>query len=450
MSIQPGEHQRPPDGSKPREPGDPQAVSFIQGSESIPPTGSYYVNDYPYSHPVEIDFICLGTILLLVALYQIWQRVIAKKIRSPLLDKIHHKIGRARPLLVALAFFLILEAVLAVAVRIHPSSRYRPDPVSLWRINVEYTPGPGEGFSGVNSQGLVNDELPLEKPAGVVRIFSLGDSRTLGGAGTIPSDTYPHLLERSLGPLHKDAEIQVIQGAQLGYTSFQGLLLFKNVGLKYHPDVVTVALGYLDMALTWAPDKDHISESYLLTLARGLLYKSNLFLLIRKNLLNITKYRRNNLNSNREFNRVSLESFEENITNLIALARAEDMQVVLIELPHNPYSFGPAKFRDLRYREALRQIAARYADSDDVFFLDVFEHFWAELGYDKSEHSGEFQSTGAIQRVSNYQQPEDIEKRNNRYFEDDCHMKPIGHRVVTEQLVDLFEEKKIIERAISQ
>ena len=427
MSLPPRESPGPggPPGAPPH---------FIHGAETIPPADTYYVNDYPYSQPVEIDFICLGTIFVLVILYQVYQRVIARRIRSPLLKRIHDKLGRARSFLVALAFFVILEVVLSIAVYYHPINQVRPDPVSLWRIHATYTPWPGARIFKVNSLGLVNDELPQEKPEGVVRIFALGDSRTLGGAGTSPPRTYPRVLEDELRRANKDVKIEVIQGAQSGYSSYQGLSLFKNVGLRYAPDIVTVALGYQDNEFAWAPDKAHMCDSYPLSVARGLLYKSNLFLVLRKNLLNLIKYRRNEQDAAHEVNRVSLEDYDENLSRIIELARAADMQVVLIELPYNRYADGMTHPKDMKYREALRQVAERHAGSGDVYHLDLYDLFWPNRPDGRRDEGGEVPSAA------------ELGEKGRENFVDDCHMKPIGHRAVGRQLAEFFERNGIIER----
>lgn len=405
---------------------------FIHGSETVPPDDSYYVNDYPYSHPAQIDYICLATICLLVLLHTVFKRVLARQYRFPMLERISGRVGRARPLLVALVFFVILEGVLAIAVHFQPISRYRPDAVSLWRIHAEFT-HIGKEEPTVNSMGLANDELPLAKPEGVVRILSLGDSRTLGGSGTKPVNAYPRVLEGIIRQANRDTNVEVIQGALSGYSSYQGLLLFKNVGLKYEPDVVTVALGYQDKERAWAADADHMSDSYLLSLVRGLLYKSNLFLVLRKNLLNVTKFRRNKQANVRWKRRVSVDDFKRNLSTIIEVARASNMQVILIEMPFNPYTGQPPK-RYPKYREAQHQIALREAEAGDVHYLDMHDYFWQN-----PQGSGTNVRSTAV-----------LQQRSREYFVDDCHMKANGHRILAQALVDLIQREKILERVLER
>ena len=425
---------QPLPASRSIEPRDQGTVphGFIYGSETVAPDDSYFVNDYPYSHPARIDYICLGTICLLVMFYAVFKRVIIGQNRSRMLKKIHDQVGHARPLLVAIAFFVILEAVLAIAVYFHPISRYRPDPVSLWKVHAPHSPI-GKSDPKVNSMGLANAELPLKKPAGVVRVLSLGDSRTAGGSGTKPPQTYPRVLESELSLANEGLNIEVIQGAQSGYSSYQGLLLFKNVGLKYEPDVVTVALGYQDKESAWASDAVHISDSYPLSVARGLLYKSNLFLVLRKNLLNLTKYMRNRQENVRWKKRVSIEGFKKNLSSIIDLARASNMQVILIEMPFNPYTNMPPK-RYPKYREALRQVAMQHAEAGDVHYLDMHDYFWQE-----PPGSGTNVRSTAV-----------LKERSREYFVDDCHMKANGHQAVAQNLVDLFQREKILQGALDR
>ena len=408
-------------------------LGFIHGSETVPPRDTYYVNDYPYSHPAQIDYICVGTICALVMFYALYRRLIVRQNGSRLLKKIHDKVGRARPFLVAIAFFVILEGVLTIAVHFHPISRYRPDPVSLWSVHVPFSAGIAEDEPTMNSMCLANDELPLKKPAGAVRILSLGDSRTLGGAGTPPPQTYPRVLEGELRRANEGVTVEVIWGAQSGYSSYQGLLMFKKVGPKYEPHIVTVALGYQDKERSWSSDAEHMSDSYALSVVRGLLYKSNLFLVLRKNLLNLTKYRRNRQENVRGARRVSLEDFKKNISSIIELARAAGTQVVLIEMPFNPYTEGrPNSYP--RYREALRETALQHAGADDVHYLDLHDFFWRDPLGDGT--------TVGIEAV--------LRQRAREYFVDDCHMKPNGHRAVALYLLDFFRREEILSRALDR
>ena len=80
-----------------------------------------------------------------------------------------------------------------------------------------------------------------EKAEGTFRIMTLGCSTTFGW-GVEDKESYParletHLLQRG------HSNIEVINGGQPGYTTFQGLWLWDKVLSKYDPDLVLV--GYV-------------------------------------------------------------------------------------------------------------------------------------------------------------------------------------------------------------
>ncbi len=81
---------------------------------------------------------------------------------------------------------------------------------------------------------------PEEKPAGVTRVMTLGCSTTFGW-GVDDADSYPARLEALFAEAGKNVE--VINGAQPGYTSFQGLWLWDRALSRYAPDVVV--FGYI-------------------------------------------------------------------------------------------------------------------------------------------------------------------------------------------------------------
>jgi len=79
------------------------------------------------------------------------------------------------------------------------------------------------------------------KPAGVKRVMTLGCSTTFGW-GVDDAESYPARLEVHLKEKGYD-NVEVINGGQPGYTTFQGLWLWEEVLKDYAPDVVIV--GYV-------------------------------------------------------------------------------------------------------------------------------------------------------------------------------------------------------------
>lgn len=91
-----------------------------------------------------------------------------------------------------------------------------------------------------DENGLRAPLHPERKPDGVVRVLALGCSTTFGW-GVDDEQSWPARLEAILN--EGGHAVEVVNGAQPGYTSFQGLWLWDKVLYKYEPDVVV--FGYL-------------------------------------------------------------------------------------------------------------------------------------------------------------------------------------------------------------
>ncbi len=85
----------------------------------------------------------------------------------------------------------------------------------------------------INAAGFRDREYPQEKPAGTFRILLLGDSHTFGFG--IPLDKhFSKILEGYF------ANVEVLNMGVNGYGLDQELLLMRDKGLAYHPDMVLV------------------------------------------------------------------------------------------------------------------------------------------------------------------------------------------------------------------
>lgn len=111
-----------------------------------------------------------------------------------------------------------------------------------------YEPVPGVHDLGsgpplvVNSKGFIGVEFEMEKPKGVYRIFSVGDSCTFG----IMETTYPGLLHKMLNDQKTGKKFEVINAGVEGYHSGFALARLKDDILQYHPDLVTIYVGWND------------------------------------------------------------------------------------------------------------------------------------------------------------------------------------------------------------
>ncbi len=145
------------------------------------------------------------------------------------------------------------------------------------------TPHPEESRSfhmSTDSRGL---RAPLHegaKPAGGWRVLTLGCSTTLGW-GVEDDESYPAVLEK-LVVADGHETVQVINGGQPGYTSFQGLWLWDTVLRDTQPDVVLI--GYVVQDARKAAYTDR-SQAVLMAdnryLKEHLLYRSRVYLGLR-------------------------------------------------------------------------------------------------------------------------------------------------------------------------
>lgn len=53
---------------------------WIQGTEMAAPDASFYVNDYPYVHPRQVDHACVITVVALVAGYLVIKKAMPRRL----------------------------------------------------------------------------------------------------------------------------------------------------------------------------------------------------------------------------------------------------------------------------------------------------------------------------------------------------------------------------------
>ncbi len=127
-----------------------------------------------------------------------------------------------------------------------PSYRLSENPI----LRYEYRPNYGadktpfnrghRGFA-TNSAGFRDDEHPLEKPPGSVRIAVLGDSIAAGTNNPRREDVFPERLEALLNRSPDDVRYEVLNFGVGGYHTLQEAELLRVKGLAFDPDVVLVA-----------------------------------------------------------------------------------------------------------------------------------------------------------------------------------------------------------------
>ncbi len=160
------------------------------------------------------------------------------------------KAGRGKRLLQNLALsamtFLLCAAAFEVILRLSGYGNlelYEADPQLYWKLKPDqdcYTKI-GRKPVHINSHGTRGPDFQIEKPPHTFRILSLGDSRTFGW-GLDDEETYSrsleHLLQKSAG---QSQHVQVINAGVNAWSYPQMWVFFREVGLKYKPDMVLLA-----------------------------------------------------------------------------------------------------------------------------------------------------------------------------------------------------------------
>lgn len=137
-----------------------------------------------------------------------------------------------------------------------------------------------------NSQGIrSNDDIPYEKENDVKRIVVLGDSFAMG-YGVSLDDTFTEQLRVRLVQ-ELGQKVQIVNLAVSGYGTAEDLIMLKNEGLRYQPDLVLV---------TWhRTDLDDNLRSHLFTIKNNELTRLNKAYLpavkIREKLFSYSLYR---------------------------------------------------------------------------------------------------------------------------------------------------------------
>ena len=98
----------------------------------------------------------------------------------------------------------------------------------------------------INSMGIRSDrEYSFEKPEGIIRIVGLGDSFTQGYEVEV-EETYLYRLEEMLRA--RGLPVEVINLGVSGYGTAEELIMLREFGLRFDPDVVIVGHYQNDLA----------------------------------------------------------------------------------------------------------------------------------------------------------------------------------------------------------
>lgn len=261
-----------------------------------------------------------------------------------------------------------------------PQRMFVPDPLTFWKANPQAAQSErgrrtnmvGTGREAIS--GIFDQEHPRTKPADTFRIMFLGDSQAIS-AFRRQYDAqfcYPKVLQRTsrsqgmTGPQKR--RIETINGAISGYSSWQGLLLFKSELAAYSPDVVVEAFGYHDSNEGYSTDRSVITDRKSVRFLRSVMYRSHLCLLIRSALLRFrmrpkSRYAAHDIDCTE---RVPLPEFSQNIRSFAALAHKQGFRLVLLPEPVNK-KFSNLPEQMAPYYSELR----RLAKTENILLIDA-------------------------------------------------------------------------------
>ena len=171
-----------------------------------------------------------------------------------------------------------------------------------------------------------------EKPADTFRILTLGCSTTFGW-GVDDNQTYPWQLESTLqqGRTPGQTKIEVINGGQPGYSSFQGLWLWERTLKRYQPDLVV--FGYIvqdSRKVAYSDLSQAVLQQNADFLKQNILYNMKTYLF----LLNLYRGRQIEVKETKQENyRIPLDQYTENIRAFKKLSEGVGAEMMLFGYP---------------------------------------------------------------------------------------------------------------------
>ncbi len=261
---------------------------------------------------------------------------------------------------------------------------HRPHPEYLWQLYPRRQGmadvGGGVRSLRVNSMGFRGDEISPVKPPDTYRIIILGDSSAFG-YGVDQEEMFSTLLFRELEKSAPEGiRIEVINMAVPGYTTFSSRRLFLDRGIPLQPDLVIIAHNN-DPDLDWGSDASRSMDGIRLKIAKCL-YKSDLYLLFRKYVLNY-RFRGDDRRDRQppphlSVPRVSPEELRENLWAIYSGAGDAGADVMIISMPRQEEGDDSLKaYRGIMEKTA-REIGGVFVDlyrgwrdPDEEFFIDT-------------------------------------------------------------------------------
>lgn len=183
-----------------------------------------------------------------------------------------------------------------------------------------------------NDDGMRSSAV-TENPNNALRILTLGCSTTFGW-GVNDTQTYPARLQHYIDQANI-TNVEVINGGQPGYTSFQGSWLWQNTLRDYAADIVLIGYVVQDARKAAYTDKSQaILQGDNRFLKDNLLYRSKTYLGLRS-MLGAVQIRAKERGAGDEGGvyRVPPEDYVVNLRTLIAAIQSQGGEPILFGYP---------------------------------------------------------------------------------------------------------------------
>lgn len=315
----------------------PLDTETIRPAASYPPAGTEYV--------AVIGIVLLSAYIFMIDRFFINKLTMKKKIFANII--------------VVIVFFLVLEVSLHHYSDRHNRINFLPHPLLLWART-----------RNVNKMGFSYPEFPIKKETGELRFVLVGDSNAEGQLDTRFSD----LTEKELQKLYPHRNIRLINAACSGYSIVQVYNLVKLKIFSLNPDYIIISLNN-DPTYDSQQDKSRLPPPSLVPLL-NVLYKSNIYLLLRKSKLN-RDYRLfdhdDDFKKAHNTQRVHPEDVDRYYGDLIKEAQKRGIKILIMAMP-TLYHDERSRQADYDYKKHLGVIAEKW----DVFFLDLFSPWQKE------------------------------------------------------------------------
>lgn len=272
------------------------------------------------------------------------------------------------------------------------------------------TPNYSKGLTSHNSLGYRNDEFPLEKPAGVFRIVALGGSSTYDVSIPDNKQIFTAQLEKLLKEEYGYQDVQVINAGVPGYNSWEILGNLEYRVLDLDPDLVIIYENTNDvharMVLPSSYRGDDLGRRQSWQVPHVAWWEHSAVLRIVSRALNLTRqisiddfvtaptyvswpFESRLEDANLDPAEILKENppiyFQRNLENMVAIAKAHDVQILLTTWAYSPYlhDYAAEEYYQQGFQEnneVLKEVAASRAVPlfDFASLMPQDAQYWAD------------------------------------------------------------------------